>query len=195
MNDLITFKLKNEVFSIIFTEGIPFEALKKILIAKLEESSHFFEGTKLRTILKGRSFSKTEFEEIKEIITRVIKFDNIEEEKIKYDWEANNIEGNTRFYKGTMRSGVSINYNGNVVVMGDINPGAEVIASGNIVVTGTIRGMVHAGCKGSETAIISGMGIHPTQIRIANIIAVPDKEETNGVYETAYVKDNAIYIE
>ena len=94
-----------------------------------------------------------------------------------------------------MRSGASIHYNGNVVVMGDINPGAEVVATGNIVVTGAIKGMVHAGCNGCDTAIISGLGINPTQIRIANIIAVPDKQKTNAVYETAYVKDNSIYIE
>jgi septum site-determining protein MinC len=94
-----------------------------------------------------------------------------------------------------MRSGASINFDGNVVVMGDINPGAEVIATGNIIVTGSIRGMVHAGSKGNDTAIITGMGINPTQIRIANLIAVSDKQKTNAVYETAFVKDNAIYIE
>lgn len=195
MNDLVTFKLTKEAFSIIFNEGIPFEALKQILIKKFDESAHFFDGVKYKTVLKGRNFSKEEFDEIKEIIKEKIGFDEIEEEKIEYNWSVNNVEGNTRFYKGTMRSGASIHYNGNVVVMGDINPGAEVVATGNIVVTGAIKGMVHAGCNGCNTAIISGLGINPTQIRIANIIAVPDKHNISQVYETAYVKDNAIYIE
>ena len=93
-----------------------------------------------------------------------------------------------------MRSGASINFDGNVVVMGDINTGAEVIATGKIIVTGAIKGMVHAGAKGNDTAIITGMGIKPTQIRIANLIAVSDKQKTNAVYETAFVKDNEIYI-
>lgn len=194
-NDLVTFKLTKEAFSIIFNEGIPFEALKQILIKKFDESAHFFDGVKYKTILKGRNFSGEEIEELKEIIKDKIGFEEIEEEKIKYNWQANDIEGNTRFYRGTMRSGASIHYNGNVVVMGDINPGAEVVATGNIVVTGAIKGMVHAGCNGCDTAIISGLGINPTQIRIANIIAVPDKKKTNPVYETAYIKDNAIYIE
>ena len=55
--------------------------------------------------------------------------------------------------------------------------------------------MVHSGFDGCDTAIISGLVINPTQIRISNIIAVPDKNKKNPVYETAYVKDNAIYIE
>ena len=195
MNELVTFKLTKEAFYIVFDENIPFGKLKEILNKKLEDSAKFFEGFNLKTILKGRSFSKAELMEIKNILYESVGFEEIEEEKLKYNWTANNIEGNTRFYRGTMRSGASINFDGNVVVMGDINPGAEVIATGNIVVTGTIKGMVHAGAKGNETAIISGFGINPTQIRIANIIAVPDKQKINSVYETAYVKDNAIYIE
>lgn len=195
MNDLVTFKLTKEAFSIIFNEGIPFNALKQILIKKFDESAQFFDGVKYKTILKGRNFSEEEVEELKKIIKEKIGFEEVAEEKLKYNWQANNVEGNTRFYRGTMRSGASIHYNGNVVVMGDINPGAEVIATGNIIVTGAIKGMVHAGCSGCHTAIISGLGINPTQIRIANIIAVPDKQNSNPVYETAYVKDNAIYIE
>ena len=194
-NDLVTFKLTKEAFLIIFNEGIPFNALKQLLIKKLDESAQFFNGVKCKTLLKGRNFSEEEVEELKKIIKEKIGFEEVEEEKLKYNWTENNIEGNTRFYRGTMRSGASIHYNGNVVVMGDINPGAEVIATGNIVVTGAIKGMVHAGCNGCDTAIISGLGINPTQIRIANIIAVPDKQKANSVYETAYVKDNAIYIE
>ena len=195
MNELITFKLTKKAFYIVFDKNIPFKMLKDLLIKKLEDASNFFDGVKLKTILKGRSFSTSEVMEIKNILYESIGFEEIEEEKINYNWETNNIEGNTRFYRGTMRSGASINFDGNVVVMGDINPGAEVIATGNIIVTGSIRGMVHAGAKGNDTAIITGMGINPTQIRIANLIAVSDKQKTNAVYETAFVKDNAIYIE
>ena len=195
MNELVTFKLTKDRFIIIFDENISFETVKKVLIKKINDSAKFFDGTKFKTLLKGRCFDEEELFEIKKILSEKIGFDEIEEEQIKYNWKENNVEGRTKFYKGTMRSGASINFNGNVVVMGDINPGAEVIATGNIIVTGTIKGMVHAGAKGNDSAIITGMGIKPTQIRIANLIAVSDKQKTNAVYETAFVKDNAIYIE
>ena len=151
MNELVTFKLTKDAFLIIFSSEIPFEKLKQILIKKFEESAKFFDGVKYKTILKGRTFEEDELYELKEIIKEKIGFEEIEEEVIQYNWKDNNIEGNTRFYKGTMRSGASIHYNGNVVVMGDINPGAEVVATGNIVVTGAIKGMVHAGCNGCDT--------------------------------------------
>ena len=95
-----------------------------------------------------------------------------------------------------MRSGASIHYNGNVVVMGDINPGAEVIATGNIIITGMLKGTAHAGCKGNRNAIVSAKGIYPTQLRIADLITVSPKDtlEKEKCFETAYIKDNNIYI-
>ena len=72
MNDLVTFKLTKEAFSIIFNEGIPFDALKQILIKKIEESAKFFDGIKYKTVLKGRFFSEEELIELKEIIREKI---------------------------------------------------------------------------------------------------------------------------
>ena len=75
MNDLVTFKLTKEAFSIIFNEGIPFDALKQILIKKFEESAKFFDGVKYKTILKGRNFTEEELDELKEVIKE--KYPNI----------------------------------------------------------------------------------------------------------------------
>jgi len=50
----------------------------------------------------------------------------------------------------TLRSGFSLQYAGHVVVIGDVNPGAEVIASGDVIVWGRLRGMVHAGAEGTK---------------------------------------------
>ena len=80
--------------------------------------------------------------------------------------------------------------------MGDVNPGAEIIATGNVLVTGVIKGNVHAGAKGNRNAIVSAQGIYPTQLRIADLITVSPKEKAQKLnhFETAYVKDNNIYI-
>ena len=95
-----------------------------------------------------------------------------------------------------MRCGNSICFKGNVVVMGDVNPGAEIIATGNVLVTGVIKGTVHAGAKGNRNAIVSAQGIYPTQLRIADLITVSPEEKAQKLthFETAYIKDNNIYI-
>ena len=87
---------------------------------------------------------------------------------------------------------------GNLVIIGDINPGAELIAAGNIVVMGSLRGIVHAGCDGNRDAIVSALYLQPTQLRIADIITrSPDGEAkiTEPIPEIASIKDGRIYIE
>ncbi|KKM09047.1 septum site-determining protein MinC [Clostridiales bacterium PH28_bin88] len=78
----------------------------------------------------------------------------------------------------TIRSGQSVHYPGNIVIMGDVNPGAELVAGGNIVVMGHLRGVAHAGASGNENAVVAAFRLHPTQLRIANhITRAPDGEE------------------
>jgi septum site-determining protein MinC len=196
MKELIVFKLSKEGFSIIIDEYISFDMVKRLLKEKFSKSEDFFHGVQLKTTLKGRELNDEEFEEIKGIIEDNTGFTDILREIKLFDWQENSMEGNTKFYRGTMRSGAAINYKGNVVVIGDINPGAEVVTTGNIIVTGAIKGMVHAGCQGNRNAIVCGMGICPTQLRIANIITVSPKEkaEKNAGFETACIKDGNIYI-
>ena len=71
------------------------------------------------------------------------------------------------FLNRTLRSGTRIEFAGHVVVMGDVNPGAEIVAEGNVVVWGRLRGMVHAGAKGNRDAVICALDFSPTQLRIA----------------------------
>ena len=79
-------------------------------------------------------------------------------------------EGMTKFYKGTVRNGQRIDYQGNIIVMGDVNPGAEIVAGGNIIVLGNLRGMAHAGVSGDKRAIVMALCLQPTQLRIGNVI-------------------------
>lgn len=97
----------------------------------------------------------------------------------------------------TIRSGQSIRYPGNVVVMGDVNPGGEVIAGGNIIVMGHLRGVVHAGALGSEDAVVAAFKLQPTQLRIANhITRAPDGEEATPLQpEIAKIQNGVVVIE
>lgn len=88
------------------------------------------------------------------------------------------VDENTILVQRTLRSGQSIRYNGNIVVLGDVNPGAEVVATGNVIVMGALRGVVHAGAGGDENAVVMAFRLQPTQLRIANHITRPPDNET-----------------
>lgn len=104
-------------------------------------------------------------------------------------------EGPTQFVRGTLRSGRSIVFNGNVVVLGDVNPGAEVIADGNIVVMGHLRGVAHAGAGGNHSAYVCANQLNPTQLRIGQLITRPPEESQGADPEIALVKGDSIVIE
>lgn len=97
----------------------------------------------------------------------------------------------------TIRSGQTIHYPGNIVILGDVNPGAEIVAGGNIVVMGHFRGVAHAGATGDESAIVTAFRLQPSQLRIANhFTRAPDNESgTPEQPEIARVKDGTVVIE
>jgi septum site-determining protein MinC len=95
----------------------------------------------------------------------------------------------------TLRSGTSVRFDGDVVLYGDVNPGAHLVATGNIVVLGALKGMAHAGAGGDEDAFIMALQMRPTQLRIGRKIAVPPQRETGLVPERARVDDGQIVIE
>lgn len=95
--------------------------------------------------------------------------------------------------KETLRSGRSIYHEGPVVVIGDVNPGAEIIAGGDVIVWGRLRGLVHAGALGDETAVICALALTPTQLRIADQIAIPpDDNDSKLSPEQAVIRDGQI---
>lgn len=105
-------------------------------------------------------------------------------------------EANTVLFKETIRSGRSIYYEGHVVVIGDVNPGAEIIAAGNVVVWGRLRGLVHAGAMGDQTAVICALELSPTQLRIADQIAIsPDDRQRKINPEQASIQNGRITAE
>lgn len=115
----------------------------------------------------------------------------------KDPWQQNFADENTILIKRTVRSGQCIQFDGNVVVLGDVNPGSEIIASGNVVVMGALRGVVHAGATGNEEATVAAFKLQPTQLRIANhITRAPDGEYLAPEYpEIARIKDGVVVIE
>ena len=120
-------------------------------------------------------------------------------------------KGDGQFYRGTLRSGQSLESDASVVVVGDVNPGASVCAKGNVVVLGCAKGYLSAGCDGDDHAFVAALDMQPMQIRIGKHIArsadgEPEKKKKlfgrsknndNQPMEAqiAFVEDENIYIE
>ena len=100
---------------------------------------------------------------------------------------------NALFLHETLRSGRAVYHEGHVVIMGDVNPGAEVVAEGNVIVWGKVRGLVHAGSAGDTTAVVCALDLSPTQLRIADRIAItPPRRGGTAVPEIARIQDDQI---
>lgn len=212
MEDLVLFKGSKDKLKVYINSEVQFEKIIEELTAKIDSSLKFFKGANLPVVLRGRNLDQNEREEIAKIIKTNVGLEVIEEtqEDVREDIErqislqanaktfADTLEeGMTKFYRGTMRSGQLIKFNGNVVVIGDVNPGAEIAATGNIIVMGNLRGIVHAGSKGNKNAIVCAFSMYPTQLRIADIITRPpdEKVEKANLPELACIRNNDIYIE
>jgi septum site-determining protein MinC len=95
------------------------------------------------------------------------------------------------YHRGTLRGGQSLANVGHVVVIGDVNPGAEIVAGGDIVVFGALRGVAHAGAQGDRSARVYALVLAPTQLRIATTIAAGAERAGEPAPEEAFLADGA----
>ena len=101
----------------------------------------------------------------------------------------------TNFHEGTVRSGDYVESTGDLLILGDVNPGAMVRAEGNIIILGRLLGIAHAGSKGDSQAKISALQLRPVQLRIANKVARgPEEKPQPGVAEQATINSEKIII-
>ena len=100
----------------------------------------------------------------------------------------------TIYHRGTLRGGQALQQLGNIVVAGDVNPGAELVASGDIVVFGALRGTAHAGAQGDAGARVLALEMAPTQLRIATFIAAGDERVRVAAPSVAFVDGERITI-
>ncbi|MGF6906345.1 septum site-determining protein MinC [Fusobacterium sp. PH5-44] len=113
------------------------------------------------------------------------------------------LEGNTKFHKGNLRSGRKLEFDGNIVVLGDVNPGATVKSSGNVIVLGYLNGTVNAGKKDSKNSFVGAIFMNPVHLTIGEIKSNPMQREileTNKVnkrnkFKIAFLKNGEIQIE
>jgi septum site-determining protein MinC len=218
-NNSVVFKGSVDSLIVIMKEEVDFETILEEMENKISSNERFFKGANLKVRYRGKKLSEEEENKIFEILknksgAEIKCFEKDTQIPVKVKKEAapkphpiirmSNFyfkdieEGITKFHKGTVRSGQLLRFNGNVVVIGDVNPGGEVIAAGNVVVMGSLRGIVHAGCDGNKEAIVAALNLNPTQLRIADVITrSPDDKQMENQFipEMAYIKDNFVYID
>ncbi|MGI6778961.1 MAG: septum site-determining protein MinC [Acetivibrionales bacterium] len=216
----VIFKASVDGLILVLREEEDFEAVFKQIEKKLASAGRFFKGASISVKYRGRKLNEDEESRILKLLVSktgadIKSFGECETEPPKMQTE-NQVEslgrmkikkqlyfkgineGDTKFYRGTVRSGQLVSYNGNIVVLGDVNPGGEVEAAGNVVVMGALRGIVHAGADGNKEAIVVAYNLQPMQLRIADVITrSPDEKSGNSIPipELAYVKEDMVYIE
>lgn len=187
----------------------PWEDQRIALIAQIDERPAFFQGARLAIdvgsqILKvndlvdlrdhlsernvslwaviGESPTTEHTSQLLGLATRISK-PRPEEQK-----HAEAITEDTAlFINKTLRSGKRVEFPGHVVVMGDVNAGAEIVAEGNVIVWGRVRGMIHAGANGNRSATICALDLSATQLRIADEVSAMLKPQKDPKPEIASI--------
>ncbi len=202
-NNCVSINLKKDEIVIKLSETSSQKEIVAILNKKIPELKKLYKEEKTPIRVAGKVLKNKEIDEIKDIIKNNIDVEvNFDTPKtlglhsIKKTFVKETSVSETKFHSGSLRSGQKIETEGSLVILGDVNSGAEVIASDNIVVLGTLRGLAHAGAKGNKQAIIAAGVFDAVQIRIANVIKKIDRDE-EPLHKQAYITivDDKIVIE
>lgn len=195
MKNCVTINLKPDKIIVKIDERAEQKEIIEALYKKIKDLKKLYKDETTPIFVAGKVMKNKEMEEIQDVIKEEIDVD-VEFESptvlgltgIKKVFSKEIISSETKFYKGALRSGQKIEFEGSIVVLGDVNSGAEVIASENIVVLGDLRGLAHAGAKGNTKAIIAANSIECPQIRISSIIK--EIEDSEDFKKYAFVDEN-----
>ena len=200
----------------------PFSELLKALADRLAEAPGFFRGASLAVDTSRRRLRGSERVQLEDLLAHYhMSVTSLEQVTTMHkDGEAEMLSpladpsqtakpdetmqasrdlreaDDTLFLRRTIRSGQAIHHTSNIVVLGDVNPGAEVVAGGDIVVWGVLRGMVHAGYPDNESAYVCSLLLTPVQLRIAHLLSrPPEGAELQSHPEVAAIRNGRIVVE
>jgi len=209
MRSQVKVNITNENLNIKLNEEAEQKDIIESLKKKITQLKKLYKDSKMPILVTGKMLKESERIEIKNIIQEKIdvkvSFDIPQElglHGIKKSFSQKIESSQTKFHRGAVRSGQRIEYEGSIVILGDVNGGAEVIAGDNVVVLGVLRGLAHAGARGNKKAVIAAASIDCKQIRIADIIKEmeDEKDEEGNIIASsrktyAYVEDDKLILE
>jgi septum site-determining protein MinC len=210
----IQIKASRDGFTLVPDPVASFDAVLAYLERRLGESRDFFQQSEMTLDLRGRPVRTDELSKLHRLLVAKGRVRLVE---VKLDEDLNLLldrppdrrtlpprvetpppvpDDLALVIRSTCRSGTRVVSQSDCVILGDVNPGAEVIAVGDIIVFGNLRGVAHAGAAGDRSARIWALSIEPSQIRIADIVAVPPRggKPTPKRFEIAEVQDNLIEV-
>lgn len=196
MGSCISISIKKNQVIIKIDENAEQRDVISELKKKIIELKNLYKDDKTPILITGKILKNKEMDEIQNFIKRFIKvqieFDSpkvLGLHGIKKTFYKEVATSETKFHKGSIRSGQKIEFEGSLVIIGDVNAGAEVIAGENIVVLGNLRGLAHAGAKGNKDAVIEASEIDAVQIRIADKVKEIEREEgeIHKIKTSAYI--------
>lgn len=199
MASVFSFQAVSDGIVMNFRDGSTFGSIKKAINLHSSEAADFFTGVNLYLNLSGLELAYEQLEELMEIVKKYNKVNKIyfTARKIKKEEKNNSQQSEAVIINRTLRSGQIVKHQGNIVIVGDVNPGAEIIAGGDVIVFGRLRGVVHAGAGGRRKSQVAALQLNPTQLRIASLIArsPDDGADTRLQAERAYIKEDQIMVE
>ena len=232
MSDLIAIKGIKEGLLVTVSDAEGWADTSQALLARIDQTADFFKGAKVALAVGGRAINAADLGRLRDALsdrgvslwavlsdsplttnaaqalglnvalpastpqTRSVPEKEIDPEEARDE---------AVLVRHTLRSGRSVRHRGHVIVVGDVNPGAEIVAGGDIVVWGRLRGVAHAGApfatlQGSSTdgdtgAVVCALDLSPTQLRIAEHIATSPARKGDPKPEMARIKNGQIVAE
>ena len=175
MSNYVIIKGKNDRLVIALNPDVDFLDICDILKTKILEAKNFIGNSRMAIEFSGRTLTNDEENTLIGIITNnsniVISYIFSKKEKSEQEIDLESLnplieEGRTHFFRGTLRSGAKIESDGNVVVLGDVNPSSIIKARGNVIVLGHLNGTVYAGLGEDDRAFIGAIYFNPIQLTI-----------------------------
>lgn len=209
----IQIKANRDGFILVPDEKASFQAIMSFVEQRLTESQEFFRGTEMSLDLRSRSLDTIEILSLNTLLADKAQVKLVEvrlSEDVTFFPHRSpsredapvktpvlpSCENAPLIIRSTCRSGIRVESLSDCVVLGDVNPGAEIVAVGDIVIFGNLRGIAHAGAKGNRSARIWALSIEPSQIRIADLVALPPRgnKPTPKRFEIAEIQEDLIEV-
>ncbi len=191
--------------------------VQRALIERIEEQPAFFQGARLALDVGSQALKSAELAILRDRLSEhgimlwaILSLSPVTENTAQILGLATRIskprpqeaqasrkgdDESPKWVNKTLRSGMRIENAGHVVIFGDVNSGAEVISGGSVIVWGRLRGVVHAGANGDQTAVVCALDLSPTQLRIADQIAVAPEHRGKPQPEVVRIKDGQLQAE
>lgn len=219
MPDAISIKGIREGLLVTLSDAGTWSDASRALLARIEQSADFFKGARLALALGPRPLSVTDLSNLRSVLSEHnvalwavlgdspatmnsaqslglnIALPSTLPQQADVETDPEEDRESAVLAQRTLRSGRCVRHPGHVVIIGDVNPGAEVVAGGNIVVWGRLRGVAHAGAEGDETAVVCALDLSPMQLRIAGHIATSPSRKGDAGPEMARLKNGHIVAE